>query len=387
MAGALMRQGKYREAEAACRRAIELKPGLADAHGNLGNTLALQGNYAQAEAAYRKAIELGADLPETYCNLSGALMGQQKYREAEAACRKAIELKPDFADGYYNLGNALKSCQRFIEAETAYRKAIELRPDRADGYNELGIALLEQQKYAEAEAAYRKALSLLPNYAPAHHNLGFVLMQQFQFDRAAQALNKAAQLFPADHPYRETARRLEQRCRRFAVLDTRLAGILRGTEKPASAAEQIELAQLCLLKKLYAAAARFFNDAFTAEPKLADDVRGGARYNAACAAAQAGCARGRDAKTPDETERARWRRQAREWLRQDLTWWDKALDNGNPQTKADVRLQMQHWQTDSDLAGLRDPSALAAMSPDERSECLALWQEVAALLSRIQTTR
>jgi hypothetical protein len=48
---------------------------------------------------------------------------------------------------------------------------------------------------------------------------------------------------------------------------------------------------------------------------------------------------------------------------------------------------MQYWQTDSHLAGLREPSALEAMSPDERKECLALWQEVAALLRRAQTLK
>ena len=110
----------------------------------------------------------------------------------------------------------------------------------------------------------------------------------------------------------------------------------------------------------------------------------GIRYNAACAAAQAGCACGGDPDTLDDKERARWRRQAREWLRQDLTWWGHALDKGNAQTKADVRWQMQFWQSDRDLAGLREPAALETLSPDERKECLALWQEVAALLGRAQ---
>ena len=62
------------------------------------------------------------------------------------------------------------------------------------------------------------------------------------------------------------------------------------------------------------------------------------------------------------------------------------LDNGNAQTKADVRWRMQFWQTDGDLAGLREPRALEALPADERKECLALWQEVAAVLSRVQTT-
>src|SRR5262245_60475484 len=100
-------------------------------------------------------------------------------------------------------------------------------------------------------------------------------MQQSQFDKAAVALKKAGELFPADDPLRETAQQFQQACLRYAILDTRLAGILRGTKKPANAAEQLDLAQLCMFKKQYAAAARFSRDAFTAEPKRAEAVPAG----------------------------------------------------------------------------------------------------------------
>jgi hypothetical protein len=200
-------------------------------------------------------------------------------------------------------------------------------------------------------------------------------------------VNQGNALLPAGAPLRERARPLLLRYQRCLALDARLPAVLRGAEKPANAAEQLEFARLCRLKKLYAAAARFYGGAFTAEPKLAEAVPAGARYNAACAAAQAGCARGQDAYTLDDKERARWRRQARAWLRQDLTWWSKALDTGNAQTRADVRWRMEYWQTDGDLAGLREPGALEALSLEERKECLALWQEVTALLGRVQTLK
>jgi hypothetical protein len=38
--------------------------------------------------------------------------------------------------------------------------------------------------------------------------------------------------------------------------------------------------------------------------------------------------------------------------------------------------------TDGDLAGLREPKALDTLAPDQRQECLALWEEVEAMLSR-----
>ena len=96
---------------------------------------------------------------------------------------------------------------------------------------------------------------------------------------------------------------------------------------------------------------------------LNEDVKFDTRYRAARAAARAGCGQGQGAdRLPDE-ERARWRRQALDWLRQDLIWWSMALANGNAQTNTDVRVNMRHWQTDGDLAGVRAKDALAQL-PD-----------------------
>jgi hypothetical protein len=58
---------------------------------------------------------------------------------------------------------------------------------------------------------------------------------------------------------------------------------------------------------LYAAAARFFDEAFAAQSSLADDLSSQHRYNAACAAALAGCGQGKDADDLSEQEHARWR--------------------------------------------------------------------------------
>jgi serine/threonine-protein kinase len=144
----------------------------------------------------------------------------------------------------------------------------------------------------------------------------------------------------------------------------------------------MDLAQLCSIQKHYAAAARFYRNAFTAEPKLAEFVPAGARYHAACAAALAGCGQGKDTDKLDDKEGAHWRRQALDWLRQDLTWWDKALESGDAQTKAQVRQRMRHWQTDGDLASVRAPDALARLPDEERQQWEKLWSDVDGLLRR-----
>jgi len=45
---------------------------------------------------------------------------------------------------------------------------------------------------------------------------------------------------------------------------------------------------------------------------------------------------------------------------------------------------LQHWQTDPDLAGIRDPQPLAKLPEPEQETCRKLWADVAALLKKAQ---
>jgi hypothetical protein len=45
---------------------------------------------------------------------------------------------------------------------------------------------------------------------------------------------------------------------------------------------------------------------------------------------------------------------------------------------------LQHWQTDPDLAGLREPQPVAKLPEVEQETCRKLWADVAALLKKTQ---
>jgi Flp pilus assembly protein TadD len=373
-------------AEQVLRQAAAARPDQVALLDALGKLLERQGPSRRGKAIeYYRAAR--ARRPGLGIALSAALIRAGRADEAEEVLQELTRQQPDNPAPYNTLGISLSTQRKFGAAEAAFRKATELQPDFAVAHYNLGLTLASQGRHGAAEAAYRKAIELRPDFVPTYIYLSEALLEQAKFDEALAFIRKGHDLLPARDPLREQTRPLLQRCQRYKALAVRLPRIMKGAEKPASAAEQIEFAELCRLKELYAAAARFYAAAFAEEPQLAQDVPKGVRYNAACAAAQAGCALGRDTDTLDDKERARWRRQAREWLREDLTWWGKALDKGNAQTKADVRWQMQFWQSDRDLAGLREPGALEALSPDEHKECLALWQEVTALLGRVQMTK
>src|SRR5262249_37803176 len=144
----------------------------------------------------------------------------------------------------------------------------------------------------------------------------------------------------------------------FAALDARLSAIVKGDQPPQNEAERLALAQRAYDKALYATAARLWGAALANNPKLGDNHQAGQGYNAACAAALAGCGKGKDEPAPDGARR-RLRQQALDWLRTDLATYTKLSEKGPPAVRTLVQQQMKHWEEDSDLAGIRDQDALA----------------------------
>jgi hypothetical protein len=167
---------------------------------------------------------------------------------------------------------------------------------------------------------------------------------------------------------------------RLAALRDKLSAFRKGEDKPTTNTERLALAEACRLLKLHHTVTRLYGDAFAADPKLADDLNAGHRYNAACFASLAAASRSEDAAKLDDKERSRLRQQALDWLRADLPLWAKFLDNGKPADRAVLPKALKHWQQDADLAGLRDKAALARLPAEEQKAIAQLWADVAALL-------
>jgi tetratricopeptide (TPR) repeat protein len=75
------------------RRALALKPDLADAHNNMGNALKELGELAEAEAAYREALRLDPSFTGIYVNLADS----KKFTPGDAhlAAMEALAAKAD----------------------------------------------------------------------------------------------------------------------------------------------------------------------------------------------------------------------------------------------------------------------------------------------------
>jgi serine/threonine-protein kinase len=379
---ALKASGRPDEAVAHFRHALRSDPQRAEFHTNLGSALVAQGQPDEALEHLRQALNLDPRLPEAHAHLCFVLKARGGLKAVIAHYRQVLQGDPEFAPAHANLGIALTDAGQVEEAVARFRTALRIDPELATAHYNLALVLSSQGQYAEAALHLQRSVANAPKFGQAHGLLGKALLALGRFRDARDATRRSLDLFPPGHSRRPVVERQLQRCEDLLALEARLPAVLRGETRPIDAADRLRFAEVCLLTKRFADAARLFEKAFTDRPQLADDVQAAHRYNAACAAALAGGGQGADGDKLSTSERARWRQQARAWLQADLAVWAGKLESGTAADRAQVKTLMRHWQADADLAGLREPGALAKLSTEERGEWLALWKEVGALLKR-----
>jgi tetratricopeptide (TPR) repeat protein len=299
--------------------------------------------------------------------------------DAAIACyREAVRLDPTFAKAHYGLGTALTVKKEVDAALASLKEAVRLDPTFAPAHYGLGGVHFLKGDVDGATACYRETVRLDPKDARGHTGLGWCLEETGDLDGAIACYKEALRIDPKQPDALKDLPRAERR----RDLLARLPGVLAGTDQPANAGEILAFADLCRLpfQKRYAAAARFYEEAFTADPKLGGDSSAGRRYNAACFAALAGRGAGVDAPA-DERERASLRAKALNWLRADLALRRRQATAPDAKTRQFAAGKISHWLKDPDLAGLRPGLLRIGVPLAERQELDKFWAEVKATLA------
>lgn len=371
-------QRKFEEAMQEHRRAIELDPDDFAPHHGLGRALYEAGQPGQAIQELRKAVALNAKSPLPHIGLGLALNAQQQSAAAILEFRRALELDPANIDAHFNLAESLRLQRQLPEAISEFRRALDLDPKNLPARNGLALALADNNQLDEAVQEIRLAIADNPAEGLPYANLAPFLFRLGNFAEASEFARRGLEKLPANHPAHAFLTRVLHDSEQLLALDqNKLSPILEGREQPVNEEERIALAKLCKIKKLYAAAARFYAAALAAKPELAGDPARTHRYDAACYAALAGCGLGRDADQLDDQERTRLRKQALAWMRDELAWWGKHPLREQPGHRERLQRAMNHWQHDPDLVGLRDEPALAKLPAEEREACRGFWALVA----------
>lgn len=226
------RRGDTNAARRHLERAVELRPGFAEARCNLSSLLIALADADAALAQAEAALKLRPDFLEAAVNRTTALRLLGRLEEAEASARRAVELAPSSALALGALGSVLRDRDCLVEAEQVLRRALVGEPlspelsinlamvlqkqgrlddgvavlaaasaqhrDRGDLFSQLGQLQFIAGRYLEAMQAYRRQAALQPRLAEVHYNLAVVLKEMGQLEASAAAYQQALHCQP-DH--------------------------------------------------------------------------------------------------------------------------------------------------------------------------------------------
>ncbi|HZY90173.1 MAG TPA: protein kinase [Gemmataceae bacterium] len=429
--------GRHQDARLACRRALECGENwredlpAAQTHEALvltlfqiGQSLREAGDPEGAERAFRACLGLRGQLAREKAPAPGGLqfvwvrqalaaalrqkgpadeataLQERRLLEAAAAeCRAAIRHRKDDGEAHFALASVLQELGELDEAAAEYREALRLGKEGAFIWDRLARALRDDGQPDQAVAVYREAVAARPTVSMYRTKLGLALQGQGRFREAAEELRRGhpgpraltpvyaqqcgvvgAPLNPEAGASEGPVARWLRTVERLSAVEDRLPGLLQGEDGPSDAAERLAVALVWQgSQKRFAGAARWYGEAFAAEPALADNLTSGHRYQAACAAALAGCGQGKDAGDLDGPRRAGLRRQALAWLHADLAAWRTLLGAEPLLAGPAVHFTTRHWLASRSLACVRGPAALARLPEAERRAWQRLWEEVETL--------
>jgi tetratricopeptide (TPR) repeat protein len=136
-----------------------------------GEIFEIQGRYQEAAAEYRKAIQKNASALNLHFRLGRALLLEShdpaNLKEARKEFEAELALNPSDAVAEYQVGQIMLTEQDRAGASAHFEKAVTLNPD----FGEALVALAKTKKDADAIPLLERATKLQPTSESAHYSL------------------------------------------------------------------------------------------------------------------------------------------------------------------------------------------------------------------------
>jgi arylsulfatase A-like enzyme/tetratricopeptide (TPR) repeat protein len=110
-------------------KALEIQPGFAIAHRDLGIILLQKGRFGEAATHLEQAVALGLAHPRLYNFLGIAYSRTHRYQDAVKVYTKALDKEPGFAEAHLNLSYVYEKLGRPQAARAQYQTACKLQTD------------------------------------------------------------------------------------------------------------------------------------------------------------------------------------------------------------------------------------------------------------------
>ncbi len=197
-------------ADTATRRALELDPGLAEAHAARGHLLSLKKRYEEAEKEFETAIRLDPRLFEAPFFYARSAMMQGKYEKAAQMFERACAVRPDDYQAPLLVTQVYRSLGREAEFEESNQRGIrlvekhlKLNPDDHRALVLGASACLQVGDPERAREWANRALELAPENRTVLYNLGCFYSTAGDHEKALECLERAAVVGPLSRDYLE----------------------------------------------------------------------------------------------------------------------------------------------------------------------------------------
>jgi serine/threonine protein kinase/tetratricopeptide (TPR) repeat protein len=184
--------------DTASKRALELAPGLAEAHASRGLAVSLSNRFDEAEEEFQTALRLNPRSFEAAYFYARACFANGKAEDAVKWFERAAAIRPDdfaplalLVTTLNNLGRRDDAIRVARLTYDAARKHLELNPDNPRALY-MGAGALKQLGESEKAREWnRRALAMEPDDAGVLYNIACGFALEHQTEEAVSALNKA----------------------------------------------------------------------------------------------------------------------------------------------------------------------------------------------------
>jgi tetratricopeptide (TPR) repeat protein len=195
---ALTQQGLLQEACKAFDRAVELRPGDAEAWASRASLAATLNQPADVLRCCQRVFQLDPRHAESAFRCGQVLLMFNRPAEALVYLDRCNELLPDNAMVLEQRAIALHHLRRFDESISDNVRAHALDPTNADTCNNIGASLQYLRRDEEALAWFDKALALRPHFIKALVNKASSLAQMRRIEEAIAAYRQIQAIDPGN---------------------------------------------------------------------------------------------------------------------------------------------------------------------------------------------
>lgn len=150
-------------------------PNSADAHIYSAENLEAQGKWDEAAAEYRRAIQLNPHQPGIHFRLGRMLLNRPQTansaQEGERELAQELRIDPRNAEAEFILGDRAREAGQWQDAAAHFNRAVQIDPNFGDGYLGLGMTYLQSHRPQDATLPLERAARLEPNNPAVHAQL------------------------------------------------------------------------------------------------------------------------------------------------------------------------------------------------------------------------